>query len=85
MKLYNKDDTVIGVSDSFIYSTETYVIWKNGASLLDKQFYKSKKLIKFKNNTLKKKLYTLHRYVDLTFAPEEWLINNGFKLYEKIN
>ena len=38
--------------------------------------------IKKKNLSVKKKNYSLRRFFELQFAPEEYLINNGFKIVE---
>ena len=73
---YEKDRIKIGVSDKFIYLEEIYSKFKEGVSLYKRTYYKSNKPIK-----LKKKDYTskkAFRFFDLIYAPEEYLINNGF-------
>ena len=78
-KIYeNKGKTVV-VNDKFIYCSSIYLIWKKGASLVEERYYSSSKPIKPKNNKIKKKGYILFRYFELEFAPENWLLRNGYK------
>lgn len=83
-KIYEKDRIAIRVHDKFIYLCEVYRMWSNGFALEDSKYYASSKplVLKKKDLVLKKKEYTLRRFFDLEFAPEEYLINNGFKLLE---
>lgn len=49
------------------------------------EVYSSDKPITLKKKNLisvKRKNYSLHRFFELQFAPEEYLINNGFKIVE---
>lgn len=82
--IYEKDGQQVGINDKFIYLSEIYQLWGWGAALLDSKYYSSDKPIKMKKgqNTLKKKGYSLCRFWELCFAPENYLINNGFKLIE---
>jgi len=87
-KAYEKDQDIVYVHDKFIYQDEIYLIWSWGASLLDEKSYSSDKPIslKKKDRKLKKKNYIIYRFFTLKFAPEEYLINNGYKIiddYEK--
>lgn len=59
------------------------MLWKNGASLIDEKYYSSNKPISLKKKNLKKKGYTLVRFFDLEYAPESYLINNGYKVIEQ--
>lgn len=81
-QIYEKDGVRIKVSDKFIYCSEIYQIWSNGASLVDESYYASSKPLKPSKHKmiLKKNTYILQRFLDLEFAPETFLINNGFKL-----
>jgi hypothetical protein len=82
-KVYeNKDGLRVVTNDNFIYCSEIYQLWKGGAALLKTEYFSSSKPIKIKNKNLKikKKGYTLFRFMTLEFAPEEYLINNKFKL-----
>lgn len=83
-KIYEKDRVIIRVNDKFIYCCETYETWDNGFALIDTKYYSSSRpiVLKKKDLTLKKKVCILRRFFDLEFAPEEYLINNGFKLLE---
>ena len=80
MKTYIKNDEVVGVADTFIYHIETYVAWKNGVALYDNKWYSSKEPLKFKkkNNILKRKTYKLFRLISMDYAPESYLIRNGY-------
>ena len=80
MKTYIKNDEVVGVAETFIYHIETYVAWKNGVALYDEKWYSSKEPLKFKkkNNLLKRKTYKLFRLINMEYAPESYLIRNGY-------
>ena len=80
MKTYIKNDEVVGVAETFIYHVETYVAWKNGVALYDEKWYSSKEPLKFKkkNNLLKRKTYKLFRLINMEYAPESYLIRNGY-------
>lgn len=79
---YEKDKNIVYVNHKFVYHSEIYLIWSWGASLLDEKYYSSNKPItlKKKNQKLKKKNYIIYRFLTLEFAPEEYLINNGYKI-----
>jgi hypothetical protein len=82
-KIYeNKEGQRVVTNDTFIYCSEIYMLWKGGASLLEEKYYSTNKPLKIKSKNLKvkKKNYTLFRYLTLEFAPEEYLLNNKFKL-----
>ena len=80
MKTYIKNDEVVGVAETFIYHIETYVAWKNGVALYDDKWYSSKEPLKFKkkDNLLKRKTYKLFRLINMDYAPESYLIRNGY-------
>ena len=80
MKTYIKNDEVVGVAETFIYHIETYVAWKNGVALYDNKWYSSKEPLKFKkkDNILKRKTYKLFRLISMDYAPESYLIRNGY-------
>lgn len=81
--LYENNGNVIQVNDKFIYEDSIYKVFKEGIALFDTKYYTSNKPIKLKKKdlTTKKKGKTeyLVRFFTLEFAPEEYLINNGFK------
>lgn len=82
-KIYENDELRVVVNDKFIYCCEVYLVWKNGASLVDTKYYSSQEPIKFKKkkkDKQKNEKYKLVKFVTLEFAPEEYLINNKFKL-----
>ncbi|MBR2248446.1 MAG: hypothetical protein IJ880_15760 [Bacilli bacterium] len=80
MKTYTKNDETVGVADKFIYHIETYIAWKNGVALYDEKWYTSDHILKFKkkDNLLKRKKYKFFRLINLEFAPESYLIRNGY-------
>lgn len=84
---YEKDNNIVYISDKFIYLEELYLIWSWGASSLGEKYYSSSKPIslKLKNKKLKRKDYLIYRFLTLKFAPEEFLVKNGYKLIENEN
>lgn len=81
-KIYEKNNQIVYTNDKFIYCSDVYKIWSWGASLIEESYYSSDKPISLKKKDLKLKTkeYTLYRFLELKFAPEEYLINNGFKI-----
>lgn len=85
---FEKNGEIVHSNDKFIYLEEIYLIWSWGASLLDEKYYSSDKPISLKKKDLKlkKKNYIIYRFFTLKYAPEYYLINNGYKTvndYEK--
>ena len=78
-KIYENDELRVVVNDKFIYCSEVYMIWKNGAALVETKYYSSDEPIKIKKKK-KKQERNLVQFLTLEFAPEEYLINNKFKL-----
>lgn len=80
--IYIKDKQEVRVSSKFIYCISVYKIWKNGASLIDEKYYACNNplLLSKIYRIAKKKDYTLQRFVDLEGAPEDYLINKGYKI-----
>ena len=78
-KTYEKDKQIVYTHDKFIYCSSIYQIWSWGAALMEEKYFST---IKKKNLSVKKKNYSLRRFFELQFAPEEYLINNGFKIVE---
>lgn len=78
-KIYENNELRVVVNDKFIYCSEVYMIWKNGAALVDTKYYSSNEPIKIKKKK-KKQERNLVQFLTLEFAPEEYLINNKFKL-----
>lgn len=83
-KVYEKDKKRIIVNNKFIYCSSVYMLWKGGASLIEEKYYSSNKPISLKKKDIqsKKKGYTLFRFFELEYAPENYLINNSFKIVE---
>lgn len=85
-KTYEKDKQIVYTHDKFIYYSTVYQIWGWGAALVDEKYYSSNKPIVLKKKNfifVKRKNYSLHRFFELQFAPEDFLIENGFKIVEK--
>ena len=82
--IYEKNNERIIVNDKFIYCSSVYELWKGGASLIEEKYYSSDKPISLKKKDMKKKgkSYTLIRFFDLEYAPENYLINNNYKIVE---
>lgn len=60
-------------------------MWGWGAALMEEKYYASDKPITLKKkNLISVKRKTIHciDFSKLQFAPEEYLINNGFKIVE---
>lgn len=82
-KIYEKDRQIVYTHNKFIYCSSVYQMWGWGAALVDEKYYTSDKPITFKKKNLisvKRKNYSLHRFFELQFAPEEWLLQQGYKL-----
>lgn len=81
-KIYQKDKELVTANDKFIYCSSVYLLWKGGAALQGEKYYASDKPIKLKkkNTKIKGKGYTVFNFLELQFAPEEYLLQNGYKL-----
>lgn len=79
--IYVKDKQEVYVSDKYIYHSSVHKIWKTGACLLDDSYYTCDKPMNLTKvpKFLKKKDYTIHRFIELEGAPEHYLIKKGFK------
>lgn len=83
MKILHKNDLFVRVHDKFVYHIDVYLCWKNGCTLYNEHDITTDKPIKITkkllcNKTKKDKLWFV-RYIDLLGAPENYLINNGFR------
>lgn len=80
-KVYIKDRNEIVASPKFVYCVSTYKFWKQGACLMDEKYYASQQPLDLKKipTILKKKGYTIQRFIELESAPEEYLIDKGYK------
>lgn len=81
-KIYEKDKQEVSVYHKFIYCSSVYKIWKQGACILDEKYYVCSKPLNLKKipKMIKKKGYTIQRYIQLESAPEDYLITKGYKL-----
>ena len=83
-QIYEKNNIAVRTHDKFIYSSVIYKLWSGGASLVEEKYYSSDKpiIIKKKDLKVKKKGYILYRFFNLEYAPEEYLIRNGYEIIE---
>ena len=83
-KIYEKNNIAVRTHDKFIYSSVIYKLWSGGASLVEEKYYSSDKpiIIKKKDLKVKKKRYILYRFFNLEYAPEEYLIRNGYEIID---
>lgn len=84
LRTYVKDKQIVYVYDKFIYCSSVYKFYDNVVELVDEKYYSSNIPIKLKKKdiSVKKKNYSLYRFFNLQFAPEDYLIKNGFKILE---
>ena len=71
--------------NKFIYCSSVYQMWGWGAALMEEKYYASDRPITLKKKNLisvKRKNYSLHRFFELQFAPEEWLLQQGYKVID---
>ena len=80
--IYIKDAHEIPATPKFVYCSSVYKIWKRGACLINEQYYTSNKPLNLNKiqYILRKKDYIIQRFIELESAPEEYLINLGYKL-----
>ena len=80
--IYTKDDDEISVSTKFVYHCSVMRIWKRGVCLISDNYYTTTTPLDIKKvpTILKKKGYSIHRFIELESAPEEYLISKGYKL-----
>lgn len=80
--LYEKANEIVQVNDKFIYEDSIYKVFGEGIALWDEKYYSVNKPLKLKKkdfiNRKKKDKEYLVRFLTLEFAPEKWLINNGY-------
>ena len=83
-KTYEKNKQIVYTHYKFIYCSSVYQIWSWGAALIEETYISSDKPIILKKNQkcIKKSKYSIHRFLELQFAPEEWLISQSFKIVE---
>lgn len=81
-QIYIKDNQEVRVSTKFVYCSSVYRLWKQGACLIDEVYYASNQPLDLKKIPLKLKRrnYTIQRYIQLEGAPENYLITQGYKL-----
>lgn len=84
--IYEKDGDFVQVAEQFVYEDSIYKVFKEGIALWETHYYSSSKPIKLKKkdyiNRKKKSDEYFIRFFTLEFAPESYLINNGFSKYE---
>lgn len=80
--VYVKDRHEVYVSDKYVYHSSVHKMWKRGAQFLDDRYYTSNSPLNLKKvpKVLKKKDYSIYRFITLESAPENYLIKQGYKL-----
>lgn len=70
----------------FLYEISIYRIFKDRAECLGSKFYKLKKPLCIKKKSLYKRdsNCVYGKFIDWITAPEEYIINNNFKLLENV-
>jgi hypothetical protein len=86
METYIKNKQEVGVSPKFVYYSSVYKIWKNGACLLNDKWYASENPINLKavKGKIKKKDYSIQRFIELKSAPEDYLISHGYRRMKNV-
>lgn len=81
-KIYVKNREEIFVFPKFVYCSTIYKMWRFGASLLNEQYYTCDRPLDLNKITskIKKKDYVIQKFIKLEGAPENYLINNGYRL-----
>lgn len=84
MIAYVKDKQIVKIAPKFIYHCSVYKCWSKGAALLSEKYYATKHPLNLKKipSILKKKNFTIQRFLELESAPEEYLIAKGYKQKE---
>ena len=79
--VFVKGDNQVRVTNKFIYSIDVYKIWRKGACLLSSNYYACSNILNVKKIQVmvKKKGYTIQRFIVLEGAPKEYLIAKGYK------
>lgn len=85
-KIYFSGEHKLTEYSTFLYEVSVYKIWKDRIELHDSKFYTSKQPIKFKPTVcIKMGDYRLVKYITWLSAPLDYMLNNGFKLYDDNN
>jgi hypothetical protein len=79
--VYVKDGHVVNISAKYVYRTTAHKMWKWGSCFIGEKYYASSKPLNIKKipTKMKKKEYTIYRFIELESAPEHYLIKNGYK------
>lgn len=81
---YVSGELKLTVYSKFLYEVSLYKIWKDRVELFDSKFFVSEQPLKFKETTsVKIKDYRLVKYITWLSAPLDYMLNNGFELYDE--
>ena len=71
----------------FLYEVSLYKRWKDRVECVDNQFYAADSPLKLKNETIFKKMedYRLVKCTTWLSAPLDYMLSNGFTLYDESN
>lgn len=82
--IYEKDGQIVQTHSSFIYEDSIYKVFKGGVSLFEEKQYSTNKPLKLKKkdfiNRKKKADEYFIRFLTMEFAPESYLIKEGYTL-----
>ena len=82
--IYEKERQIVQTHSSLIYETSTHNAFKRGTSLFEEKQYSTNKPLKLKKkdfiNRKKKADEYFIRFLTLEFAPESYLIKEGYTL-----
>lgn len=75
----------IEVMPKFVYEIVVYKIYKDRAELVNNKFFSSSKKLKIKKDiiNIKKSDHTISKQIFWIGAPENYILSNNLKFYEK--
>lgn len=79
MRLFQKNDSVVGLDSQFVYLVEIYKCWKRGTCFSGEHWIKSAHELKVPSKKVKRNKVWIQSYVTLKYAPELFLRNHGYK------
>lgn len=70
----------------FLYEVSLYKVWKDRVESHGSKFFASEQPLKFKETTsIKVEDYRVVKYITWLSAPLDYMLNNGFELYDESN
>ena len=85
-KIYVSGEHKLTEYPKFLYEVSLYKIWKDRVESHGSKFFASEQPLKFKETTsVKVEDYRLVKYITWLSAPLDYMLNNGFELYDESN